>query len=157
MRAWFHRLVVVVFAFLSLTSAVLAAPKKAPLSAKTHRIVIQVDQNDPAIMNLALNNATNVIDYYRARGEDVDVDLVTYGPGLHMLRADTSPVQERIKRLKDYAFPSKIQFSACNNTKEGMEKNEGHPINVLPQAVMVPSGVVHLMELQEKGWSYLRP
>jgi uncharacterized protein len=157
MRTWFHRLVVVVFASLSLTSAVLAAPKKAPLSAKTHRIVIQVDQNDPAVMNLALNNATNVIDYYRARGEDVDVDLVTYGPGLHMLRADTSPVQERIKRLKDYAFPSKIQFSACNNTKEGMEKNEGHPINVLPQAVIVPSGVVHLMELQEKGWSYVRP
>jgi len=28
----------------------------------------QVDQNDPAVMNLALNNATNVIEYYRAKG-----------------------------------------------------------------------------------------
>ena len=28
---------------------------------KPHRLVIQVDQNDPAVMNLALNNATNVI------------------------------------------------------------------------------------------------
>ncbi|MEO6782806.1 MAG: DsrE family protein [Bradyrhizobium sp.] len=124
---------------------------------KVHRIVIQVDQNDPAVMNLALNNATNVLDYYRAKGEDVNVDVVTYGPGLHMLRADTSPVKDRIKSLKDYAFPSKIQFSACNNTKEGMEKKEGHPISVLPEAVVVPSGVVRLMELQEKGWSYLRP
>jgi intracellular sulfur oxidation DsrE/DsrF family protein len=124
---------------------------------KTHRLVIQVNQNDPAVMNLALNNATNVIQHYRAKGEDVDVDVVTFGPGLHMLRADTSPVQDRIKSLKDFAFPSKIQFSACNNTKEGMEKKEGHPIGVLSEAVLVPSGVVRLMELQENGWSYVRP
>jgi uncharacterized protein len=124
---------------------------------RTHSLVLQVDQNDPAIMNLALNNATNVIEYYRAKGEDVSVDIVTYGPGLHMLRADTSPVQDRIKNLKDLAFPSKIQFSACNNTKEGMEKKEGHSINILSEATIVPSGVVRLMELQQRGWSYVRP
>jgi intracellular sulfur oxidation DsrE/DsrF family protein len=120
-------------------------------------MLIQVDQNDPAVMNLALNNATNVIDYYRAKGEEVSVDLVTFGPGLNMLRADASPVQDRIKQLKDYAFPSTIQFSACNNTKEGMEKKEGHPVNLLSQAVLVSSGVVHLIEMQEQGWSYIRP
>jgi uncharacterized protein len=124
---------------------------------KRHRLLIQVDQNDPALMNLALNNATNVIEYYRAKGEEVNVDIVAYGPGLHMLRSDTSPVQDRIKHLKDLAFPSKIQFSACNNTKEGMEKKEGHPIEVLSEATIVPSGVVRLMELEEKGWSYVRP
>ena len=138
-------------------SAGLADKTSAQPSAKAHRLAIQVDQNDPAVMNLALNNATNVIEYYRAKGEDVDVDVVTYGPGLHMLRTDTSPVLDRIKSLKDSAFPSKIQFSACGNTKEGMEKKEGHPITVLSEAVIVPSGVVRLMELQEKGWSYVRP
>jgi uncharacterized protein len=138
-------------------AAGLADKSSAQRSTKAHRLVIQVDQNDPAVMNLALNNATNVIEYYRAKGEDVNVDVVTYGPGLHMLRADTSPVQDRIKNLKDFAFPSKIQFSACGNTKEGMEKKEGHPITVLSEAVVVPSGVVRLMELQEQGWSYVRP
>ena len=125
--------------------------------AKPHRVSIQVDQNDPQVMNLALNNATNVIEYYRARNEDVDVDIVTYGPGLHMLRDDTSPVKDRIKRLKELAFPGNIQFSACNNTKQGMEKAEGHAISVLSDATIVPSGVVRLMELQEQGWSYVRP
>jgi intracellular sulfur oxidation DsrE/DsrF family protein len=125
--------------------------------AKSHRVAIQVDQNDPQVMNLALNNATNVIEHYRAKNEDVDVDIVTYGPGLHMLRADTSPVQDRIKRLKELAFPGTIQFSACNNTKQGMEKAEGHAISVLSDATIVPSGVVRLMELQEQGWSYVRP
>jgi uncharacterized protein len=157
MNRWFRLAAVTAFTSLSLISAGLAANTKVSRPAKAHRLLIQVDQNDPAVMNLALNNATNVIEYYRAKGEDVNVDVVAYGPGLHMLRADTSPVQDRIKTLKDLAFPSKIQFSACNNTKEGMEKKEGHPVNVLSEAVIVPSGVVRLMELQEKGWSYVRP
>jgi hypothetical protein len=124
---------------------------------KPHRVAIQVNQNDPQVMNLALNNATNVLEYYRGKNEEVEVDIVTYGPGLHMLRADTSPVQDRIKRLKEMAFPGKVQFSACNNTRQGMEKAEGHAISVVPDATIVPSGVVRLMELQEQGWSYVRP
>ena len=157
MRGWFRQATLVAIASASLISAALAVDAKTSGSEKPHRLVIQVDQNDPAVMNLALNNATNLIDYYRAKHVDIKVDLVTYGPGLHMLRDDTSPVKDRIKQLKDYAFPSTVQFSACNNTKEGMEKKEGHPINVLADAVVVPSGVVRLMELQEKGWSYVRP
>jgi intracellular sulfur oxidation DsrE/DsrF family protein len=147
----FRRLATAVLLSITLTASTLAA------DGKTHRIAIQVDQNDPQVMNLALNNATNVIEYYRAKNEDVDIDIVTYGPGLHMLRSDTSPVQDRIKRLKDMVFPGKIQFSACNNTKQGMEKAEGHEIPIVPDATIVPSGVVHLMELQEQGWSYVRP
>ena len=182
MRTWFRWVILVVFASLSLSSVAFAAneqttgkqttqPSKKTSVAKTkslkalaaipapkpHRILIQVDQNDPAVMNLALNNATNLIDYYRAKHVDIKIDLVTYGPGLHMLRDDTSPVQDRIKQLKDYAFPSTVQFSACNNTKENMEKKEGKPITLVSEAVIVPAGVVHLTELQEKGWTYLRP
>ena len=151
MRGFLRRCAAVALMSMAFASASPAA------DGKPHRIAIQVDQNDPQVMNLALNNATNVIEYYRARNEDVEVDIVTYGPGLHMLRADTSPVQDRIKRLKDMVFPGKIQFSACNITKRGMEKAEGHAISVVPGATVVPSGVVHLMELQEQGWSYVRP
>src|SRR5471032_2618399 len=143
------------FATIALLSMAFASGAFA--QGKPHRIAIHVDQNDPQVMNMALNNATNVIEYYRARNEDVDVDIVTYGPGLHMLRSDTSPVQDRIKRLKDMVFPGKIQFSACNVTKQGMEKTEGHAISIVPDATIVPSGVIRLMELQEQGWSYVRP
>jgi uncharacterized protein len=122
-----------------------------------HRIAIQVDQDDPQVMNLALNNASNLIEYYRDKGEEVQVEIVAYGPGLNMLREDTSPVKDRIKRLKEFSFPSNLRLSACNNTKQAMEKREGHAITIIPQATLVPSGVVRLMELEEQGWSYIRP
>ena len=151
MRNFVRRLSVIAFMSLSFVTAGLAA------DAKQHRVAIQVDQNDPAVINLALNNVTNVIEYYRAKGESVDVDLVAYGPGLNMLRMDKSTVQDRVKQLKDLAFPGKIQFSACNNTKVNMEKAEGHTITLVPEATIVEAGVVQLMELQEQGWSYIRP
>ena len=129
----------------------------ARAEGKTHRVVIQVDQNDPEVMNLALNNAKNVLELYRAKNEDVDVEIVAYGPGLHMLRDDTSPVKDRIKQLTEVSFPSKLAFSACDNTKKAMEKREGHPIAIIPQATIVPAGVVRIMELEEQGYSYVKP
>ena len=38
-----------------------------------------------------------------------------------------------------------------------MEKREGHAITIIPQAKIVPAGVVRLSELEEQGWSYIRP
>jgi intracellular sulfur oxidation DsrE/DsrF family protein len=147
----FRRLATIAVLSLAIATSASAA------TVKPRHIAIQIDQNDPQVMNLVLNNATNVLEYYRAKKQDVDIDIVAYGPGLHMLRADTSPVRDRIKRLKDMAFPSKVQFSACNNTKQGMEKAEGRAVSIVPEATIVPSGVVRLMELQEQGWSYVRP
>ena len=120
-----------------------------------HRIVIQVDQNDPEVMNLALNNAKNVIEAYRAKNEDVNVEVVAYGPGLHMLRDDTSPVKEEIKRTR--AAVPQVTFGACNNTKRAMEKTEGKIIPVIPEAHVVPAGIVRLVELQEEGYTYVKP
>jgi hypothetical protein len=141
----------------ALAIALAAATGAAAENAKPHRVAIQIDQGDEKVMNMVLNNAKNVLEHYRAKNEDAEVEIVAYGPGLDMLRDDKSPVKDRIKQMVEVSFPSKIAFSACNNTKQGMEKREGHPITLIPQATLVPAGVVRLMELQEQGWSYVRP
>jgi intracellular sulfur oxidation DsrE/DsrF family protein len=38
-----------------------------------------------------------------------------------------------------------------------MTKVEAKEIPLISQAKLTKSGVVRLMELQERGWSYLRP
>jgi intracellular sulfur oxidation DsrE/DsrF family protein len=127
--------------------------KSVPVA--THKVAIQVNQNDKAVMDLALNNAKNVIDYYWAKGETVSVEIVTYGPGLHMLRADTSPVKERIAPMA-LENPS-VAFIACGNTQANQSKAEGKPVTLISEAKVVPSGVVRLIELQKQGWAYIRP
>jgi uncharacterized protein len=124
---------------------------------KTHHIAFQIDQNNPALMNLVLNNVQNMMEYYASKGEQADIEVVAYGPGLMMLREDKSPVKGRLASLKKLAFPSKLTYSACHNTMMGMEKKEGHPIKIVSEARVVPGGVVRLTELQEQGWAYIRP
>ena len=106
-------------------------------------------------MNLALNNVVNVNKYYASKGEKVEIEVVAYGPGLHMYRADTSPVKARVEKMS-LEFDN-LKFSACGNTHRKMSKKAGKKIKIMSEAQMVPSGVVQLIELQEKGYSYLRP
>ena len=76
MRRSLRQAAVAFIALISLIPAASADNAKTHRSTRIHRMVIQVDQNDPAVMNLALNNATNVIEYYRSKGPDIDVDVV---------------------------------------------------------------------------------
>jgi len=124
-------------------------------TTKPHRLILQVNSNEPAMMNLALNNATNVAQYYQDLGEKVNINIVTFGPGMHMLRDDTSPVKGRIKALSE-SQPS-ISFEACGNTRENMGRAEGKEIPLISEAKVVKSGVVRVIELQEQGWSYVKP
>ena len=120
-----------------------------------HKLAIQVAENNPQLMNLALNNARNVVEYYKSKGEEVAIEIVTFGPGLHMLRDDTSPVKQRILAMA-LETPD-VTFIACANTQANMSKQENKPVTLISEAKVMPSGVVRLMELKGQGYAYLRP
>lgn len=120
---------------------------------KVHHVVIQMDQDDPKTMNLALNNASNMKQFWESKGERAEIEFVAFGPGLHMLRDDTSPVKERVMALASQG----IHFSGCGNTMANQSKAEDKPITLVSQAKEVPTGVVRITELEEQGWTYIRP
>src|SRR5262245_23130979 len=73
------------------------------------RLVIQVSDNDPAKWRLALNNAQNV---QADLGKDnVQIEIVAYGPGLEMLKME-SKVADRLAQALD----NRIGLVACENT-----------------------------------------
>jgi len=120
----------------------------------THQIAFHVDENDPKLMNMTLNNVQNVTRYFESIGDTVEIQVVAYGPGLNMFRAN-SPVADRIATLS--LELDDITFAACGNTMRKMEAKTGAPIELLAEAEVVTSGVVQLVLLQEAGWSYIRP
>lgn len=133
--------------------ALMAPPSTA--KKKDHGLILQVNTNDPAAMNLALNNAMNVAQYYKDAGEKVKIEVIAFGPGLNMLREDTSPVKARIETMA--LSTPEVSFKACGNTQENMHKAENREIPIVPQAKVVKSGVVRVMQLQEEGWTYVKP
>jgi len=116
-------------------------------SAAKEKLVIQVSDGDAAKWNLALNNAKNVQQAYGA--DKVDIEIVTYGPGIGMLKMD-SVVANRI----DDSKKAGVSVVACQNTMKNMKLTED---DMLPNTSYVPSGVVEIMKKQNEGYAYLRP
>ncbi len=123
--------------------------------AETHYLAIQVNEDDPRAMNMALNNAQNAERYYRSEGDEVVIEIVTYGPGVRMLMEQASPVAQRVAEAK--LSMGNITFSACENTIKAMSQSQDADVTLVDEARVVPSGVVRLMQLQEQGYSYIRP
>lgn len=121
----------------------------------THKVAIHVDQNDPQVLNMALNNVQNLNAYFTEQGDTVEIELVAYGPGLHMLMTDKSPVRDRVSTLG--LEMDNLTFSACGNTIANIEKKSGAEVALMDEAQVVPSGVARLIELQEQGYTYVRP
>ena len=85
------------FAFLGLAAAAPAFAQAA--KGGKQRVVFQVSDNDPAKWNLALNNAKNV---QTDLGKDnVQIEIVAYGPGLSMLRAESKVAPRLAGALDD--------------------------------------------------------
>lgn len=136
----------------------LAAVAPAGAAEKMHRLALQISDSDPQKMNAVLNVASNVVKHYTGKGEMIEVQIVAFNAGLNMLRTDKSPVLDRLKVFAE-SMPS-VTFDACDNTRQGMAKAEGKNPNEIPlvaNAKIVPAGVVTLMELDQAGWTIIRP
>lgn len=113
----------------------------------TPGLVLQVSDNDPAKWNLALNNAKNA--QAELGADKVNIELVVFGPGIHMLKADSVTSN----RVAD-AVKGGIKIVACQNTMDVLKLTKA---DMQASIGYVPAGVVELMKLQTAGWTYVRP
>jgi uncharacterized protein len=134
-----------VVALLALFAVLPAA--HAQRAGEKHRVIFQVSDADPAKWNLALNNASNV---QQELGKDnVQIEIVAYGPGLAMLKAE-SPAVPRLAGALD----SGVTLIACENT---MHNTKTARDDMYGGIDFVKAGVTHLMKRQREGWAYIRP
>ncbi len=123
----------------------------APQSDGVHRVVIQISTDDPRAQTIALNNAVNLQKKYGPG--NVQVEFVAYGPGISMIL----PTGKQARRVRNLAMHDEFTFSACNNTLSKIKKRSGKTPRLIDGVGVVPMGVVRVVELQEQGYSYIRP
>ncbi len=133
-----------------LAMALVGAGPALAQSDKPHKLVIQVSTDDPDVHKIALNNAVNL---QKALGpSEVDIEIVAYGPGLSLM----TPKSPESARVPDLAL-QEITFSACGNTMSKMAAKSGKEVQLVDGVRVVPAGVLRIMELQEQGYTYIRP
>ena len=136
------------FAVLSLAFAGIAGA--GALGEAAHRVVIQVSTDDARTQTIAVNNAVNLQQAYGM--DNVDVEIVAYGPGLSLLTRN-GPQAARVESLA----MQNIRFSACGNTMRKATEKSGKEPQLIDGVKVVPAGVARIVELQEKGYAYIRP
>ncbi len=134
---------------LSAGSAAAAEDMAKPFA--THKVVLQISDNNPFKQTLVLNVAHNLLLKYGT--DQVAIEVVAFGPGLRLLFKD-NPNEQRIASLVQSGG---VRFSACNNTITSMTKQLGHKPVLDSQAVVVPGGVARILELEGEGYSLIKP
>ena len=132
---------------LALAALALPLPALAQQRKAKEHVVIQVSDNDPAKWALALSNARNI--QAELGKENVDIEIVAYGPGLEMMKAE-SKVADRLAAAMD----ANIGLIACENTMQNTKVNKD---DIYDGVKFVQAGVTHIMKRQKQGWAYLRP
>jgi intracellular sulfur oxidation DsrE/DsrF family protein len=137
------------------TSGSAVAQVSADTDIVTHKLALQVSENDKAVMRSALDIASNVSRSYSDKAEEVEIRIVVYGPGVDMLRLDRSPVLDRLKAFEQ-SMPN-VTFAVCDNTLDTLERHEGRRPELVPYAEVVEAGVVELVTLDEQGYTIVKP
>lgn len=115
-----------------------------------HRLVYQCNKADNEYLEHVLFSCGEMLRKY---GDDIELVVTAIGPGLNLLahhpKRAISPVhQQRVASLAEYG----VNFQACGNTMKAMNWTEK---DLVAFANVVPIGVDEIMQLQERGYSYI--
>lgn len=133
-----------------LAAGVAPAAVNAQGPAQKHKLVIQISAGDAKTWTTALNNVDNLVSALGA--DNVDIKVVAYGPGLAVLEKKSAEMAAHIAKTKQ-ASPA-VDFLACGVT---MQKQGVSEKDLDAGVTKIPSGIVKIVELQEQGYSYVRP
>lgn len=145
-----QRRLMVVFGAMTVALALGACGTTGPgaaAQAGPKKVVFQVSDDNPRTWNLALNNVRNV--QHDLGRDNVVAEIVVYGPGIGMLKAE-SKVEPRVTA----ALTDGVKVVACETTMQSLKLTRA---DMMPGIAYVPAGVVELMARQREGYSYIRP
>jgi intracellular sulfur oxidation DsrE/DsrF family protein len=115
------------------------------------RVVLHISNADSGRLDEALTDAEELLSTYRP--ELVQLEVVANAEGLKLLRADTSPYPERIRRLAQQF--NNISFLACSRTIEKLHMR-GIDVQLLPEAKVIPGALEEIVDRMQQGWVYIR-
>jgi intracellular sulfur oxidation DsrE/DsrF family protein len=116
----------------------------------THKVVLQISDPNPFKQTLVLNVASNLVKHYGE--DDVDVEIVAFGPGLRLLMQGNANTG-RIDGLAQKG----VRFSACSNTIRNFGKKLGAEPPLDSNAKKVQAGVVQIVDLVKQGYILVKP
>lgn len=115
-----------------------------------HNVVFQFNSDDESYHKSVLFAVSELVKKY---GDNINIVVTVFGKGIHVLakkplRKVSDLTHMRVKSLAGYG----VTFHACGNTMKSFNWTKD---DMLPFVEIVKVGAADLIELQEKGYSYI--
>ncbi len=130
---------------LFLLAILLGSVTYAQQTERQHRIIMQLTSGDTLVHKNLMKQFKNM----KEAAPTMQLEVVCHGPGMDLLMSDRSIVQAKVKEFAAQG----IVFLACDNT---IRERNLDPAKVLSEAGHVKAGIIHIVERQEDGWSYIK-
>lgn len=137
-------LILIFSALIAMTSSN-AQSKRVEVNQK-HRVVFQMNSNDPESQKALVNNIQNI---KKAWGSEVAIEVVAHGLGIELVMTEKSAVAQDVTKM----IKTGVIFVACENT---MAKKNITKAELIENVGTVPSGIAEIIIKQEQGWSYIK-
>lgn len=113
---------------------------------KPVKIVFDVTSSDPAVHEATLRHVTEMAKNY----PNSMFEVVLYGGSIDMVVSEKSSVLKEIKALS----PNKnVSFAICEQT---MKRKNIASNQLIPGVIMVPDGILEIIQKQQQGWGYIK-
>ena len=122
------------------------AVSQTPPAPKYHVIFQLTEPEGDAAWQFVVPHVTNL---QNALGkENVEVEVVFFGPGISMLNKKNTAQAEGLKQLADKG----VKLAACQNAMKFLKLSTE---DLFPFVVQVDAGVAELARKQAAGWQYI--
>lgn len=147
---WLWTVVAAIGLVVASTPAEAAHLKESP---KKHKIVYHLNEPGVEKAKFVLGNIQNHIKGVGGSQNIEALELVVHGPALKAFL--TASMDPSVKRILETLQASGLEFGACGNTM----KVFNIALEQLPDGArhLPQGGVVRVMELQDRGYAYIRP
>ncbi len=114
-----------------------------------YKAVFHIDLDDKKYLSIGIANVTNLLKAI----QDTPHKLIMLfnGPAVTMLeKGQLGEFEDAIKDL----LKAKVEFQVCNNA---LVKFDVSPDTLPDGFTVIPAGIVALIELQNRGYAYIKP
>jgi hypothetical protein len=110
-------------------------------------LLLHVD-TDASALSMAIKNASNYVNAIES--EKYTIAIVVNGKAVAWLLRTTCPTPEILSKL----CSGNVRLYVCNNA---IREHGINPEDLIPEAIVVPAGIVHIVKLQREGFAYVKP
>ncbi|WP_019625054.1 hypothetical protein [Thioalkalivibrio sp. ALJT] len=129
-------------------------PQKAFAATRTDQVLLHLNDADTLAMAELLDDIESMYREAADQGHELNVQVVVHNNAVDLLRADRAPYPERVANMaQDYPA---LRFTACAQTLSRLAREKGRPVDILPEAELVDSGVAEAARRQAEGWIYIK-